>query len=157
MALQTGEKAPLFSLYNTDKELVSLADYQGKNVLILFFPLAFTNVCTAELCSIRDGLAEYQGLNTEILAISVDSPQTLKQYKISQEYNFSLLSDFNKEVSTAYGSIYELFSLGMRGVSKRSAFVIDQYGVIQYAEVLENAGEVPNFVAIKKILSNLNQ
>jgi peroxiredoxin len=157
MALQTGEKAPLFSLYNTDKELVSLADYQGKNVLILFFPLAFTNVCTAELCSIRDGLAEYQGLNTEILAISVDSPQTLKQYKISQEYNFSLLSDFNKEVSTAYGSIYELFSLGMRGVSKRSAFVIDQDGVIQYAEVLENAGEVPNFVAIKKILSNLNQ
>ena len=157
MALQTGEKAPLFSLYNTDKELVSLADYQGKNVLILFFPLAFTNVCTAELCSIRDGLAEYQGLNTEILTISVDSPQTLKQYKISQEYNFSLLSDFNKEVSTAYGSIYELFSLGMRGVSKRSAFVIDQDGVIQYAEVLENAGEVPNFVAIKKILSNLNQ
>lgn len=156
MALQTGEKAPIFSLYNTDKELVSLADYQGKNVLILFFPLAFTNVCTAELCSIRDGLAEYQGLNTEILAISVDSPQTLKQYKISQEYNFSLLSDFNKEVSTAYGSIYELFSLGMRGVSKRSAFVIDQDGVIQYAEVLENAGEVPNFAAIKEILSNLN-
>jgi peroxiredoxin len=156
MALQTGEKAPLFSLYNTDKQLVSLEDYQGKNVLILFFPLAFTNVCTAELCSIRDGLAEYQSLNTEILAISVDSPQTLKQYKLSQEYNFSLLSDFNKEVSTAYGSIYELFSLGMRGVSKRSAFIIDQDGVIQYAEVLENAGEVPNFAAIKEILSNLN-
>jgi peroxiredoxin len=156
MALQTGEKAPLFSLYNTDKQLVSLEDYKGKNVLILFFPLAFTNVCTAELCSIRDGLAEYQSLNTEILAISVDSPQTLKQYKLSQEYNFSLLSDFNKEVSTAYGSIYELFSLGMRGVSKRSAFIIDQDGVIQYAEVLENAGEVPNFAAIKEILSNLN-
>jgi peroxiredoxin len=156
MALQTGEKAPLFSLYNTDKQLVSLEDYKGKNVLILFFPLAFTNVCTAELCSIRDGLAEYQSLNTEILAISVDSPQTLKHYKLSQEYNFSLLSDFNKEVSTAYGSIYELFSLGMRGVSKRSAFIIDQDGVIQYAEVLENAGEVPNFAAIKEILSNLN-
>ncbi len=157
MSLQIGEKAPLFSLFNTDKTLISLAEYQGKNVLILFFPLAFTNVCTAELCSIRDGLAEYEALNTEILAISVDSPQTLNQYKLSQEYNFSLLSDFNKEVSTAYGSIYETFMLGMRGVSKRSAFVIDQDGVIQYAEVLENAGEVPNFAAIKEILSNLNQ
>lgn len=156
MALQTGEMAPLFSLYNSEKELVSLEDYRGKNVLILFFPLAFTNVCTAELCSIRDGLSEYEALNTEILAISVDSPQTLNQYKKSQLYNFLLLSDFNKEVSTAYGSIYELFSLGMKGVSKRSAFIIDQDGVIQYAEVLENAGEVPNFAAIKEILSNLN-
>ena len=93
-------------------------------------------------------------MDAEVVAISVDSPFTLAKFKEEQSYNFPLLSDFNKEVSRAYGSLYEDFVLDMKGVSKRSAFVIDKEGTIKYAEVLENAGEVPNFAAVKEALAN---
>ncbi|MEA5402345.1 peroxiredoxin [Arcicella sp. DC2W] len=155
MALQIGELAPNFTLFNTDKKEISLSDYKGKNVVILFFPLAFTSVCTAELCEMRDNIATYSKLNAEIIGISVDSLFTLDKFKAEQNLPFDLLSDFNKEVSTAYGSIYENFVLGMKGVSKRSAFVIDGNGSIQYAEVLESAGDVPNFEAVKEALAKL--
>ncbi len=165
MEIVTGSKAPEFSLYNTEKNKVSLSDYKGKNVLLLFFPLAFTGTCTKELCGVRDNISQYNTSNTrlnvavgqaEVLAISVDSLYTLSKYKEEQHLNFQLLSDFNKEVSAAYGSLYEIFGFGMRGVSKRSAFVIDKEGLIRYAEVLENASEIPNFEAIQKALSNYN-
>lgn len=155
MALQIGNKAPDFKLYNSDKQEVSLSDYQGKNVVILFFPLAFTGVCTAELCEMRDNIASYSKLNAEILAISVDSLFTLEKFKAEQNLPFHLLSDFNKETSSAYGSLYENFVLGMKGVSKRSAFVVDAQGIIQYAEVLESAGDVPDFVAVQAALAGL--
>ena len=156
MSIAVGEKAPSFTLRDTDTNEVSLSDYQGKNVLVLFFPLAFTGVCTKELCGIRDELGHYQKLNTDILAISVDSPFTLGKFKSEQEYNFPLLSDFNKEVSRAYGSLYEDFVLGLKGVSKRSAFIIDKEGTVKYAEILDNAGEIPNFEEIKKTLSTIS-
>lgn len=155
MALQIGELAPSFTLFNTEKKEISLSDYKGKNVVILFFPLAFTSVCTAELCEMRDNIATYSKLNAEIIGISVDSIFTLGKFKAEQTLPFDLLSDFNKEVSTAYESIYENFVLGMKGVSKRSAFVIDGNGSIQYAEVLESAGDVPNFEAVKEVLAKL--
>ena len=155
MALQVGDKAPSFTLFNTEKKEISLSDFAGKNVVILFFPLAFTSVCTAELCEMRDNIATYSNLNAEIVGISVDSLFTLDKFKAEQSLPFNLLSDFNKEVSTAYGSIYENFVLGMKGVSKRSAFVVDANGTIQYAEVLESAGDVPNFVAVKEALAGL--
>ncbi|MEA5138768.1 peroxiredoxin [Arcicella rigui] len=155
MALQVGDKAPNFTLFNTEKKEISLSDFAGKNVVILFFPLAFTSVCTAELCEMRDNIATYSNLNAEILGISVDSLFTLDKFKAEQSLPFNLLSDFNKEISTAYGSIYENFVLGMKGVSKRSAFVVDANGTIQYAEVLESAGDVPNFVAVKEALASL--
>ncbi len=155
MALQVGDKAPNFTLFNTEKKEISLSDFAGKNVVILFFPLAFTSVCTAELCEMRDNIATYSNLNDEILGISVDSLFTLDKFKAEQSLPFNLLSDFNKEISTAYGSIYENFVLGMKGVSKRSAFVVDANGTIQYAEVLESAGDVPNFVAVKEALASL--
>lgn len=155
MALQIGELAPSFTLFNTEKKEISLSDYKGKNVVILFFPLAFTSVCTAELCEMRDNIATYSKLNAEIIGISVDSIFTLGKFKAEQSLPFDLLSDFNKEVSTAYESIYENFVLGMKGVSKRSAFVIDGNGSIQYAEVLESAGDVPNFEAVKEVLAKL--
>lgn len=154
--LKIGDVAPSFTLYNSEKKEISLGDFKGKNVVILFFPLAFTSVCTAELCGVRDDIANYQRLGSEVLAISVDTPHTLAKFKEEQGFNFNVLSDFNKEVSTAYGSIYETFALGMRGVSKRSAFVVDKEGVIQYAEVLENAGEVPNLDAVKATLEKIN-
>jgi peroxiredoxin len=155
MKLSVGDKAPNFTLYASDKSQVSLDNYKGQNVLVLFFPLAFTGVCTAELCSVRDEMKDYESLNAQVLGISVDSLFTLEQFKASQKYNFPLLSDFNKETSRAYGSLYEEFVLGMKGVSKRSAFVIDGDGYVKYEEVLENAGEVPNFVAIKECLNQL--
>jgi peroxiredoxin len=156
MALKQGDTAPDFTLYNTEKKEVSLSDYKGKNLVILFFPLAFTSVCTTELCSLRDNMADYAALNAEVVAISVDSLFTLDKFKAEQGLPFPLLSDFNKEVSAAYGSLYENFVLGMKGVSKRSAFVIDKEGKIQYAEVLESAGDLPSFDAVKQTLTSLN-
>ena len=153
MSLQIGQTAPDFTLYNTDKKPVSLSELKGKNVLLLFFPMAFTSVCTAELCSVRDNFKIYESLQAVPFGISVDSLYSLKKFKEEQGLNFDLLSDFNKEVSVAYGSLYEQFGFGMRGVSKRSAFVIDSNGIIRYAEVLENAGEQPDFAAIRESLA----
>ncbi len=155
MKIEKGQVAPGFELFDSDKNKVSLSDYKGKNVLLLFFPLAFTSVCTAELCSVRDNLARYNELNAEVFGISVDSLHTLKRFKQDQGLNFRLLSDFNKEVSQAYGSLYDNFSFNMKGVSKRSAFVIDRNGIVQYAEVLENAGEQPDFKVIQSTLQSI--
>ena len=154
MKLSIGDKAPEFTLHASDKSEVSLSDYRGKNVVLLFFPLAFTGVCTKELCGIRDNMNVYSSLDAEVLAISVDTIFTLDKFKESQGFNFPLLSDFNKDVSRAYGALYEVFVLGMRGVSKRSAFVIDANGTIKYAEVLEDAGQLPNFDKIQESLQS---
>ncbi len=155
MAVQIGTPAPDFILFSSEKEEVSLSNYKGKNVVLLFFPMAFTSVCTEELCSMRDNITDYENLNAQILAVSVDSPFTLEKFKSDQKLNFLLLSDFNKKASQAYGSIYDNFVFGLQGVSKRSAFVIDKEGLVRYAEVLENAGEIPNFEAVKETLSSL--
>jgi peroxiredoxin len=155
MLIQKGQPAPDFSLYNSEKQLVSLSDYKGKNVLLLFFPLAFTSVCTAELCSVRDNIAMFSNVNADVLGISVDSLYTLGIFKREQHLNFPLLSDFNKEVSAMYGALYETFGFGMKGVSKRAAFIINAAGEIAYAEVLENAGTQPDFEAIKSVLGSL--
>lgn len=156
MNIKVGDPAPDFTLRSSDKAEVSLANYKGKNIVLLFFPLAFTSVCTDELCAVRDELSYYNGVNAEVLALSVDSLFTLEKFKAEQGYQFTLLSDFNKNVSRAYGALYEDFVLDMKGVSKRSAFVIDKEGIVQYAEVLESAGDIPNFSAIKETLSSLN-
>lgn len=153
--IQVGQKAPDFTLFDSEKNKITLSEQHEQNVLLLFFPLAFTSVCTAELCSVRDNISYYNNVNAKVFGISVDSLHTLKKYKTEQNLNFSLLSDFNKEVSTAYGSIYEMFGYNMRGVSKRSAFIIDKKGIVRYAEVLENAGEQPNFKNIALILDSL--
>lgn len=156
MKIEVGSIAPDFSLYSSDKEKVSLGDYKNKNVVLLFFPLAFTSVCTKELCNIRDNIGVYNNSKAKVLAISVDSPQTLAKFKEDQKLNFQLLSDFNKTVSEKYGCLYETFSMDMKGVSKRSAFVVDHEGRIQYAEVLENARAEPDYEAIEKCLEQLN-
>ncbi|MBI5914357.1 MAG: peroxiredoxin, partial [Bacteroidetes bacterium] len=124
MALKAGDKAPNFQLFASDKTEVSLKDLKGRNVVLLFFPQAFTGVCTKEMCSTRDDLAFYQNLDAEVLAVSVDSVFTLKKFKEDQNLNFKLLSDFNKKMSKAYGALYADWILGMKGVSRRAAFVI---------------------------------
>ncbi|MCJ8209415.1 peroxiredoxin [Mucilaginibacter sp. RS28] len=152
MALQTGQPAPQFTLVSSELKEVSLADFKGKKVVIHFFPMAFTGVCTTQLCTMRDSFGYYDGLNAQILGISVDSPFTLAKFKEENNYQFPLLSDFNKEVSTAYGAIYNEFVFGLKGVSKRAAFVIDEEQNVIYAEVLESAGDLPNFEAIAEIV-----
>lgn len=156
MSIVLNQKAPDFKLFNTEKKEISLSDYQGKNVVLLFFPLAFSGTCTAELCSIRDNYGIYNGLNAVVLGISIDTVFTLAKFKEEQKLNFDLLSDFNKEVSAAYEALYAEFILGMKGVSKRSAFVIDKNGILKYKEVLEKSADLPNFEAIQACLKELN-
>ena len=152
--LKVGEKAPDFTLKNTEQEDVTLSDFAGKsNVVILFFPLAFTSVCTTELCTVRDDYSSYESLDAKVFGISVDSPFTLAKFKEQESYNFDLLSDFNKEVSSDYGALFgEL--MGLKGVSKRSAFVVGKDGKIKYAEVLPSPGDLPDFEAIKAALNS---
>jgi peroxiredoxin len=148
MAIQPGQPAPQFTLISSDKKEVSLSDFKGKKVVIHFFPMAFTGVCTTQLCTMRDNFGYYDGLNAQILGISVDSPFTLAKFKEENNYQFPLLSDFNKTVSPAYGAWYEEFVLGLKGVSKRAAFVIDEEQKVIYAEVLDVATDLPDFSAI---------
>lgn len=151
--LQIGQQAPDFTLFDSDKNEVSLKDFKGKKVVLLFFPLAFTGTCTKEFCIIRDNLNDYTSLNAEIAGISIDSLFVLDRYKKENRYNVRMLSDFNKEVATAYGCLYDTFVHGMKGVAKRSAFVIDEKGIIRHIEILEKAGELPDFEAIKAALN----
>ncbi len=155
MAISVGQAAPDFTLFDSEKNPVTLSGLKGKNVLLLFFPQAFTSVCTKELCGVRDNISKYQSVNASVFGISVDSVFTLAKFKEEQQFNFPLLSDFNKEVAEAYDSIYKDWILNMRGVSKRSAFVIDKEGIVQYAEVLESAGDVPDFEKINAVLDSL--
>jgi len=155
MALTIRQAAPAFKLFNSEKEEVSLSSFLGKKVIIHFFPQAFTGVCTTQLCTMRDNLNYYTDLNAVVLGISVDSVFTLGKFKEEQNYNFSLLSDFNKEVSKAYDALYENWILNMNGVAKRAAFVIDSNGILQYVEVLESAGDLPNFEAIKACVAQI--
>ena len=155
MRIEIGQPAPNFTVYDSEKKQVTLSELKGNNVLLLFFPLAFTKTCTQELCHVRDNISWYNNTDAKVFGISVDALHTLAKYKADQQLNFTLLSDFNKEVSRLYGSIYEMFGYNMKGVSKRSAFVIDKAGVVRYTEVLENAGEQPNFEAIQQVLIGL--
>lgn len=149
MALQVGDQAPDFKLFSSDLKEVVLSDYKGRKLVVHFFPLAFTGVCTAQLCTMRDSFGYYQGMNADVVGISVDSPFTLAKFKEEQSYQFPLLSDFNKETAQAFGALYEEFAFNMKGVAKRSAFVIDEEGKIIHSEVLEDAGNMPDFDAIK--------
>ncbi|MBP9689207.1 MAG: redoxin domain-containing protein [Bacteroidia bacterium] len=157
MALKKGDKAPSFKLFDTEKKEVSLEDFKGKNLIIHFFPLAFTGVCTTQLCTVRDAIGMYKNDNADVVAISVDSIFTLGKFKEEQNLKFTLLSDYNREAATAYDSLHAVFpAMGMKNVAKRAAFVVDKNGVIQYAQVLESPGDLPDFSAINATLAELN-
>ena len=153
MALRVGQKAPEFKLYNSELKETLLKDYVGKKLVIHFFPMAFTGVCTTQLCTMRDSFGYYNDMGAEVIAISVDSPFTLAKFKEENNYQFSLLSDFNKTTSQAYEAFYEEFAFELKGVSKRAAFVLDEDQKILYAEVLESAGDLPDFNAIREALN----
>jgi glutaredoxin-dependent peroxiredoxin len=154
MKLNIGDAIPDFLLYTTDKQPLTKKDIIGKRTLFLFFPAAFTSTCTKELCAVRDDIATYNNMEITVFGVSTDSVYALIKYKAEQQLNFMLLSDFNKEVSAAFGSAYDTFNFNMKGASKRSAFLVDENGIIQYAEVLDNASELPDFNAILKKVVN---
>jgi peroxiredoxin len=155
MSLKVGDKAPDFTLFNQDGEAVSLSNFKGKNVVVLFFPGANTGVCTKEMCTFRDELKVFEKLNAQILGISVDMHFSLKMFHEKNNYNFPLLSDFNKKVIAAYGVVLDVFVPGKfdyLGTAKRAAFVVAADGTLKYVEVLASPGEEPNYEAIKKVL-----
>jgi peroxiredoxin len=156
MSVTTGQPAPDFVLYDNNKQKTILSEQRGKNVVLLFFPLAFTSVCTAELCNIRDNISFYNNTDATVFGISVDSPQTLDKFREEQQLNFALLSDFNREASKAFDVLYESFgAMDMHGVSKRAAFVIDKQGVIRYAEICASPADQPDLKAIQATLGAL--
>jgi len=161
MSINIGNKAPEFTLKSKNQtgeiKDVSLNDFKGKNLVILFYPLSYTGVCTNEMCSVSEGFEFYTNLNADVVGISVDSIFTQEAWAKQNGIKIALLSDFNKEVSKNYGTLYPDggFVLGMNGVSKRAAFIVDKEGVIKYSEVLEDAGQLPNFEKIKEVLKSL--
>ena len=159
MGITVGDQAPDFTLKSKsgdDMNDISLSDYRdSKNVVILFFPLAYTGVCTDEMCSVSGGLADYDALDAQVLGISVDSPFSQEAWAKENDITIPLLSDFNKEVSAAYGSQFEDL-IGFKGVAKRSAFVVDKSGVVRFASVSDDPTELPDFDAIKACLQALS-
>lgn len=154
MSVKIGDVVNDFTLQNTEGKAIHLHDLtKEKKVLLLFFPVAFSGVCTEELCQTRDNMKMYNSLSAEVVGISVDSFFALKEFKKANNLNFMLLSDFNKEISKQYGVLDEDF-YGMKGVSKRSAFVINQNNVVEYMEILEDADNLPNFKSILKVLAS---
>ena len=156
MALKIGDKAPDFTLFNQDGESVSLSSFKGKNVVLLFFPAANTGACTKEMCTFRDELKVYENLNAQVLGISVDTHFSLKMFHDKNNYNFPLLSDFNRKVINDYDVVLDVFAPGKfdyQKVAKRAAFVVDKDGILKYTEVLSSPGDEPNYEAIKKVLS----
>lgn len=155
MALTAGTPAPNFKLFSSDKKEVSLGDFKGKNLVINFFPAAFTGVCTAQMCSSRDELAYYNSIGAEVVGISVDMAFSLAVFKEQNGINFSLLSDFNKDMINAYDMVQENFAFGMKNVAKRGVVVVDKNGVVQYVEVTPTPGDQVNFAALKEALEKL--
>jgi len=161
MALSIGTKAPDFALSSKDADgvkIVKLSENFGKtNTLLLFFPMAFTSVCTAEMCDVSNGLEAYE--NARVYGISGDSPFSLEAWAKKEHIQIPLLSDYEHTAAKAYDVAYESFlpqlNLPMGGVAKRSAFVVDKGGVIRYAESSDNPKELPDFEAIKATLSKL--
>lgn len=153
--IEIGDKAPDFKLVGTDLQPISLYDYKGRNLILHFFPLAFTSVCTAQMCTARNSESKYNNMKAEVLGVSVDSPFVLDKFSKENKLNFPLGSDFNRTMSKAYGVLFEDDFAGMTHFSKRSAFVIDGEGTIRYAEVTDGK-TLPDFKKIEATLTGLN-
>ena len=155
MSADVGSKAPDFTLMNQDREPVSLSSERGHPVVLAFFPAAFSSVCTKELCTFRDSLAKLNSAKAKIYGISVDTFFALKAFQTDQKLTFPLLSDFNKDVIRAYGAFNEDM-IGLKGIAKRSVFVIDKDGIIRHREVLDDARNEPDYSKVYDTLAKLN-
>lgn len=163
MALKAGDKAPDFTLTAKTSEglkQIKLSDNFGKkNTVVLFFPMAFTGVCTQEMCDISQGLNDYESLNAAVLGISGDNPFAQEAWAQKEKITVTLLSDYEHGVAKSFGVAYDSFlpevGLPMGGVAKRSAFVIDKEGVIRFADVKDSPKELPDFAKVKETLGGL--
>lgn len=163
MSIKVGDKAPDFTLVSktaNGPELVRLSELVGKsNIVLLFVPMAFTGGCTTELCSISNGISEYDSLDAKVLGISGDNPFAQEAWAQKEGITIPLLSDYEHEAAKAYGVAYDQFlpakNLIMGGVAKRSVFVIDKEGVVRHVEVLDVPSEQPDFTAVKAALGSL--
>jgi peroxiredoxin len=155
MAVEVGTKAPDFTLPNQDREPVTLSE-QTKNgpVVLAFFPAAFSSVCTKEMCTFRDSMGELNKVSARIFGVSVDTFFAQKAWADSQNLNFALLSDFNKQVTNQYG-VLNPDMIGLKGIAKRAVFVIDKAGTIRHKEVLEDARNEPDYAKVKQALASL--
>jgi peroxiredoxin len=158
MAIPVGSKAPDFTLKSRKGGAlvdVKLADTIGqKNTVVLFFPLAFTGVCTTEMCDLTASLSAYSQLNAEVIGISVDSPFAQEAWAAKEKIGITLASDLNKEVTKKYDVVFPMLA-GVGDTSARAAFVIDKNGVVQYSEQTPTPKDLPNFNAIKEVLAKL--
>ena len=156
MPIAVGTKAPDFSLKSKNAAGVSdvklSANFGKKNTVILFFPLAFTGVCTTEMCDITAGLSAYTGLNADVIAISVDSPFAQEAWANQHKIGLTLASDLNKKTAADYGVLLPDL-LGFGATSARAAFVVDKNGVVQYSEQTATPKDLPNFAAVKDVLA----
>jgi len=159
MALSVGSKAPDFTLKSKGadglRDISLSANFGKKNTVILFFPLAFTSVCTQEMCDVTAGLTAYSDLNAEVIAISVDSPFAQEAWAKEKGIGITIASDLNKTTAKNYEVLLDDL-IGLGSVSARAAFVVDKAGVIQYAEQTPTPKEVPSFDAIKASLASLS-
>ena len=158
MSIKAGDQAPDFTLVTKSAEgpqLVKLSDLIGKsNIVLLFVPMAFTGVCTQELCDITAGLSQYAALNADVIGISVDSPFAQEAWAKQDKIGITLVSDLNKTTTDAYGVRFPMLA-GVGDTSARAAFVIDKNGVVQYAEQTATPKDLPNFDAVKAALAKL--
>jgi peroxiredoxin len=158
MALSVGTKAPDFTLKS--KQASGLVDvklsnnFGSKNTVLLFFPAAFTGVCTSELCDITAGLSAYSGLNADVIALSVDTPFAQEAWAQKEKIGITLASDLNKTTTKAYDVLFPMLA-GIGDTSARAAFVIDKSGIIRYSEQTPTPKDLPNFKAVKDTLSAL--
>lgn len=158
MALSVGTKAPDFTLKS--KQATGLVDvklsnnFGRKNTVLLFFPAAFTGVCTSELCDITAGLSQYTGLNADVIGLSVDTPFAQEAWAHKEKIGITLVSDLNKTTTKAYDVLFPMLA-GIGDTSARAAFVIDKSGVIQYSEKTATPKDLPNFNAVKETLGKL--
>lgn len=156
MALKVGDQAPPFLLPDTTKKLRTLNEFLGSRTIVLFCPAAFTSVCSKEMCTMRDSFATFDGLNAQIVAISVDSPFSGKAFAEQNKLNFPLLSDFTRHVSAQYAGLYmDLGGVPGYTAAKRSVFVLDKNGIVRYAWISENPGAEPNYDEIKNALRTI--
>ncbi len=154
MTLKIGDIAPSFKLHDTERKEISLTDYNGKIILLAFFPGAFTGACTKEMCAFRDSMNNLNEINAQVLGISVDSPFSNKSFSEFNKLNFPILSDYTRSVSELYGGLYTDFA-GLKGysVAKRAVFVIDVNHIIRYIWITEEPGVEPPYDEIKNIIS----
>ena len=156
MAVEVGQAAPEFSLYDTERTKRSLSDFKGKNVVLAFVPGAFTGACTTEMCDLRDQMSQFNSMNAEVLGISVDPPFSQKAWADANNLNFTILSDFSREATKAYDVAWNNMA-GLEGytAANRAVFVVDKDGVVRYKWIAPAPSDLPDYDEIRQALSQL--